>query len=103
MSPKDRDDWRRLAPDVWMLTLRSSTHPIEYAIILVALREGRLHNVRVFDNSHGREEHHEHRFRGEEKLPPTVTYGPVNSAMNAAEAKIKRHWRAMVLVWERTR
>ncbi len=103
MSPKDRDGWRRLAPDVWMRTLRSSTHPIEYATILVVLREGRLHNVRVFDNSHGPEEHHEHRFRSDEKLPPTITYGPVNSPLNAAETKIMRHWRAMVLSWERTR
>lgn len=103
MSPKDRDDWRRLASDVRMRTLRSSTHPIEYAIVLVVLREGRLHTVRVFDNSHGPEEHHEHRFRGGEKLPPTITYGPVNSAFNAAETKILRHWHAMVLIWERTR
>jgi hypothetical protein len=103
MSPKDR--WRRdrLADGILMLTTRSSTHPVEYAIVLLAFRDGRWHTVRTFDNSHAVEEHHEHRYRGDEKRPPIVTCGPVNVAMHAAETKLRRHWEAIVRSWEKNR
>ena len=45
-------------------------------------------------------EHHEHAHVGLEKQPPTVTYGPVNDAMYAAELKLLREWRDIVHGWE---
>jgi hypothetical protein len=37
---------------------------------------------------------------GLEKQSPTVTYGPVNDAMYAAELKLLRDWRDIVHAWE---
>ena len=86
-----------------MLVERSSSHPVEYAIVLVVLREGRWHTVRMFDNAHDRTEHHEHRYLGDEKQPPIVTRGPVNVAMNEAETRLRTTWPAIVESWERMR
>jgi len=64
VSPKDRSREERLADDVRISITRSSTHPVEYAVVLVVRRQGRWHTVRVFDNAHDPEEHHEHRYAG---------------------------------------
>jgi hypothetical protein len=71
--PKDRIRELLLAPDVLVVIRRSSTHPIEYAIILLVERNGTWHTVRTFDNAHAPEEHHEHRYVGSEKQAPVVT------------------------------
>jgi hypothetical protein len=78
-------------------------HPVEYAIVLLALRDGCWHTVRTFDNSHHPEEHHTHEYLGAEKQPPTVTYGPVNQAMHSAILALRRSWPDIVASWERTR
>jgi hypothetical protein len=57
--------------------------------------------VRTFDNAHDPSVHHEHAYVGLEKQSPTVTYGPVNDAMYAAELKLLREWRDIVHGWER--
>ena len=79
---------------------RSSEHPIEYAIVLLALRDGRWRTVRTFDNAHYPSEHHEHAYVGLEKQSPMITHGPVNDAMHAAELKLLREWRDIVDGWE---
>jgi hypothetical protein len=56
---KDRTRRRRVARDVVIAVERSSSHPLEYAIMLLIQRGGRWHLVRTFDNAHGPEEHHE--------------------------------------------
>jgi hypothetical protein len=89
-----------LAFDVQLVVERSSEHPIEYAIVLLALRDGRWRTVRTFDNAHDPSEHHEHAYIGLEKQSPTVTCGPVNDAMHAAELKLLREWRDIVHGWE---
>jgi hypothetical protein len=38
--PKDRQRELFLAPDVLVMLQRSSTHPLEYAIVLLVEREG---------------------------------------------------------------
>jgi hypothetical protein len=86
-----------------MRIARSSVHPVKYSIVLVVRREGCWHTVRTFDNSHAVEEHHEHRYRGNEKRPPIVTYGPVNVAMSAADKKLRQSWEAIVRSWEKSR
>ncbi len=98
--PKDRTRRRFLASDVQLVVERSSEHPIEYAIVLLVLRDGRWRTVRTFDNAHDPSEHHEHGYVGLEKQSPTVTYGPVNDAMYAAELKLLRDWRDIVQAWE---
>lgn len=103
MSPKDRSREERLDHDVRIRITRSSTHPVEYAVVLMARREGRWHTVRVFDNAHEPEEHHEHRYVGEEKQAPTVTRGPVNEAMHAAILACRESWADIVREWESTR
>jgi hypothetical protein len=97
---KDRTRRRFLASDVQLVVERSSEHPVEYAIVLLALRDGRWRTVRTFDNAHGPSEHHEHEYVGEKKQPPTVTHGPANDAMHAAELKLLREWRDIVHGWE---
>lgn len=93
---RDRARRRFLASDVQLVVERSSEHPIEYAIVLLVLRDGRCRTARTFDNAHDPSEHHEHRYVGLEKQPPTVTYGSVNDAMCAAELKLLRDWRDIV-------
>ncbi len=101
--PKDRRRRVYLASDVVMVIERSSTHPVEYAIVLLAERGGQWHTVRTFDNAHGPEEHHEHRYAGSEKHSPIVKHGPVNDAMHAAEVKLTGGWSDIIRSWERTR
>ena len=81
---------------------RSSTHPVSYAITLVTTWRGRDYAVRTFDNAHTADEHHEHRYIGPDKQPPTVESGPVNEAMVRALDRIQRNWRAYVEEWKRT-
>ncbi len=101
--PKDRKRDQPFTASVRLLIERSSTHPIEYAITLLALRDGVWHTVRLFDNAHHPDEHHEHRYVGSEKQEPIVTFGPVNHAMRAAEAKLEAGWRDILASWEKTR
>lgn len=101
--PKDRQWRRRLADRVRMVVERSSAHPVQYAIMLLVQRDGTWRTVRTFDNAHAPEEHHEHRYIGEEKQEPTVTYGPVNDAMHAAEIKLLEGWSDIVSEWENAR
>jgi hypothetical protein len=82
---------------------RTSSHPVEYAVMLIVRRGGHWHTVRTFDNAHDPQEHHEHRYIGFEKQPPTVTHGPVNEAMYVAELKLLDGWRDIVEEWEHTR
>lgn len=85
--PKDRTRRRFLASDVQIVVGRSSEHPVDYAIVLPALRGGHWRTVRTFDNAHDPSEHNEHTYVGLEKQSPTVPYGPVNNAMDATKGR----------------
>jgi hypothetical protein len=82
---------------------RSSTHPVEYAVVLLAERGGEWHTVRTFDNAHGPEEHHEHHYIGAEKQEPITTRGSVNDAMHDAEVGLIAGWDDIVRSWEAAR
>lgn len=69
----------------------------------MVLREGAWRTVRSFDNAHGPEEHHEHRYIGDEKQAPVVSRGLVNEAMHAAEIKLLNGWSDILDSWEKTR
>lgn len=99
---KDRGWTVRLDDDNHIVVARSSAHPVTYAITLVTTRDGRWYAVRTFDNSHRADEHHEHRYIGEIKQPPTIEVGNVNAAMHDAMKKIHRNWRRYVWEWMRT-
>jgi hypothetical protein len=100
---KDRTRRRELARDVQIAVERSSTHPVEYAIVLLVERDGVWHTVCTFDNAHAPDEHHEHRYVGSDKQPPVVSHGPPNDAMHAAEIKLLTSWSDIVRNWESTR
>jgi hypothetical protein len=100
---KDRTRRRELARDVQIVVERSSTHPVEYAIVLLVERDGAWHTVRTFDNAHAPEEHHEHRYIRSDKQPPIVSHGSPNEAMRAAEIKLLTSWSDIVRSWEARR
>jgi hypothetical protein len=101
--PKDRRIVLDLAEDARIVFERSSAHPVEYAVLLLIFRDGKWHTVRAFDNAHDVEEHHEHRYVGDEKQPPIITRGPVNQAMHNALYGLIENWRAIADQWEETR
>jgi len=87
---------------VYMVVERSSTHPVEYAYMLIALHQGEWHTIRTFDNAHAAEEQHEHAYIRNEKQPPVTTEASVNDAMVAAERKIRLEWADIVYEWKQT-
>jgi hypothetical protein len=92
-----------MARDVRIVVERSSTHPVEYAIVLLVERNGVWHTVRTFDNAHTPDEHHEHHYVGSEKQPPIVSRGSPNEAMYAAEIKLLAGWSDIVRSWDSSR
>lgn len=71
--------------------------------MLLVERNGAWHTVRIFDNAHAPEEHHEHRYLGSDKQPPIISHGPPNQAMHTAEIKLLTSWSDIVRSWESTR
>jgi hypothetical protein len=71
---KDRELTLPIAPGrAEILYLRSSEHPLTYAIILRVMREGGWEAVLSVDNSHERADvdaHHVHRYARGAKLAP---------------------------------
>jgi hypothetical protein len=101
---KDRYYERIIVPrQVKIVVERSSSHPVEYAIVLLVFRETKWHTVRTFDNAHDLGEHHEHRYCGNEKQPPMIRKCDTNAAMADAIRSLLKSWSAIVDSWERTR
>jgi hypothetical protein len=73
-----------------ILYLRSSTHPVKYAIVLRINRDGEWKTAVVVDNSHeGRPDvdaNHMHRYLDDQKQPPEPLPFP---AVDANEAMFK--------------
>lgn len=103
MPIKDRARYWPLADGVRVYYQRSSAHPVEYAITLRVLHSGRWQTIRLFDNSHAVEEHHEHRYVGSCKQPPSVHDGDVNTAMARAMKVLFTTWQEILDSWEQTR
>lgn len=78
--------------------------PVIYAITLEAERDGVWHTIRLWDNAHDSDEHHEHPYtRTDGKQPPTILpYTTINQAMAEAikEARLKGH--EILAQWEKT-
>jgi hypothetical protein len=75
--------------------------PLRYAIVLEALITGQWTAVRLWDNAHQADEHHEHGYTREsgKQLPATVVFGTVNEAMAAAIRKARTDWRMFIEQW----
>jgi hypothetical protein len=75
-----------LDPDRRIRYGRTERPPISYAIVLEAKIDERWTAIRLWDNAHDVDEHHEHEYtRSKGKLDPIVhTFSSVNQAMAAA-------------------
>lgn len=93
---KDREWEQILSPDVRIVVRQSSAYPYEYAVSL----RYRGQTIRLFDNSHGVDEHHEHRYIGDQKQPPTISRGSVDRAIAAAIARLVANWQGYVAEWK---
>lgn len=82
--------------------LRSSKRPVEYAVMLRVLSEGRYRTIHLFDNAHEESEHHEHAYVGFEKQqPPVATWrGDWRRAMAAALIKVEADWVDILDDWK---
>jgi hypothetical protein len=103
VSIMDRERAWKLADDVRVHYQRTSAHPIEYAITLRVLRDGRWRTIHLFDNAHAVDEHHEHRYVDSSKQAPVVRVADVNTAMATALETLFTSWRDIVQDWEHTR
>lgn len=95
---KDRQWKQRLGRDARMIVRRSSAYPFEYDVRLAY----RGQTIRLYDNAHAVDEHHVHRYIGDQKQPPTITHGDVNTAFANAIAQLLANWRVYVEDWKST-
>lgn len=101
-AAKDRSWDRPLNRQTRILVTRSSIHPITYAITLLTEHAGKEHAVRTYDNAHAVDEHHAHRYIGDQKQAPIITTGEVNDAMASAIADLLTNWGSYVEDWKNT-
>jgi hypothetical protein len=83
---------------------RTERPPIRYAIVLEAAIDERWTAIRLWDNAHDIDEHHEHEYtRSMGKLDPIVhTFSSVNQAMAAAMTRAAEEHSTILHRW-RTR
>jgi hypothetical protein len=93
-----------LAHDVRIRYCRTDQPPpVEYAITLELLRPDGWVTVRLWDNAHAPEEHHEHGYTrsGAKKAPMLLRFDSVNEAMAAAIEAAESNWRRFAAEWEK--
>lgn len=75
--------------------------PYRYAITLESREEGAWMTVRLWDNAHGIDLHHEHVYTrcGGKQAPILHAFGSPNEAMPAALEKAKKNPHEMVRQW----
>jgi hypothetical protein len=101
-------DWPReifidlsLDPDVRIRYSRTERPPIRYAIVLEMGIDREWTAIRLWDNAHGVDEHHEHEYTfSQGKRDPTVHhFKSVNQAMAAAMTLAAEHWPTILENW----
>jgi hypothetical protein len=101
-------DWPReifvdlsLDPDVRIRYSRTERPPISYAIVLETQVDGHWTAIRLWDNAHSIDEHHEHEYTSTEgKRDPTVQpFTTVNHAMAAAMTRAAEDWPLILENW----
>ncbi|MFL5817528.1 MAG: hypothetical protein ACJ76L_07995 [Conexibacter sp.] len=103
MPIMDRERFWDLDDGVRAFYQRTSTYPVEYAITLRVLRDGRWRTIHLFDNAHGVDEHHEHSYVDSCKQPPLVRDCDTNTAMAVALETLFTTWPQILDTWEHTR
>lgn len=80
---------------------RSERPPIRYAISLETYVESEWTTLRLWDNAHDPDEHHEHGYtRSSGKEDPVVhPFRTCNEAMAAAIARAGNEWQAILAAW----
>lgn len=75
--------------------------PIEYAVMLEVLVDGKWSTIAVWDNADAFDEHHEHRYtRSEGKQPATkLLFSSTNEAMAGAVRKAAYGWQVILRDW----
>lgn len=101
-APWPREVFVDLDPDVRIRYGRSERLPISYAIMLEAQIDGHWTAIRLWDNAHDADEHHEHEYTATEgKLDPAVRpFGTVNQAMAAAMTQAAEDWPTILENWK---
>jgi hypothetical protein len=99
----EREIFIDLRPDLRIRYRRNAPPaPIFYAVTIELLEDARWVTIRLWDNAHDPDEHHEHHYRrGEGKQPPIILGdGPVNAAMAVAIRRARRGAEAHVRQWQ---
>jgi hypothetical protein len=104
MTEWPREVFIDINPDVRIRYRRSEQIPIRYAIVLEARVDGDWTALRLWDNAHYPEEHHEHEYtRSGGKCHPVVRrFMSINEAMADAMKRAGQDWPAILETW-RTR
>ncbi len=94
-----------LADRVRVRFTRSERPPFEYAITLEVDTGEEWTTVRLWDNSDGLDQHHEHPYTERDgKHPPIVhAYASANEAMAAAIEAARTDWEAILECWKDTK
>ncbi len=82
---------------VFFVTQRRTV--VEYAVVLMARENGRLHTVRVYDNAHGINDMHRYNREGEKQPAETCHQGSAAEAMRSAREAIKAGYDEMIRSW----
>lgn len=100
-------DWPRevfvdLSTGVRIRYCRSEQPPVQYAISLETHVDGQWTTIRLWDNAHDVNEHHEHEYtRRQGKRDPTLhPFRSINEAMAAAMTRAAQDWQAFLNNWE---
>jgi hypothetical protein len=99
--PWPREVFIDLDPDVRIRYGRTERPPISYAIVLETQLDGHWMTIRLWDNAHSTDEHHEHEYTSTQgKRGPTVhNFNSVNQAMAVAMTRAAEDWPTILENW----
>jgi len=72
-----------------------------YSVTLVARHDGRWRTIRVYDNTHGRNEIHRHKLSGGKEPARTFHHGTASEAFQVALAQVEAGYEEMIIGWLR--
>ena len=101
MTEWPREVFIDINPNIRIRYGRSERIPIRYAISLEMRVEGNWTTIRLWDNAHEANEHHEHEYtRSKGKGDPAVhPFRLINEAMASAMTRAQQDWQAIRDRW----